>query len=820
MLAAALLASVAAWRASRPTPVAPLPAAVAPAPTLPEPDAGLDLQVAIAEPKGPRVCVLAGKLPVAGAQIVAAGFHGTADSGGCVDLPPPATRDFTVCARAARGAACERSTRLGDAWLPVTLRLESAGKLRVDVGNLRGKPVAAFVTVSYGDAPFTEPTSVNGVAMFDRLPVGKAMVGVEAKGSLSEPRKEAQVPRSDLARVRFALAPASPLSGVLLGPSGCGVGWQRIEAISAIDATRHLASHRGDAGFVFDDVAEGPYDLRVEAEGFARALIPVAAPAEKLKLVLEPGYPLDVTVLGTQGEPLSDAPLTLSGGQLTASTGDGGIAHIDGLPAHPVRLIALPPDGYRCRAGVSQEITPGPELAQVTLQFTEGKTIAGTLVNAKGAPVAGEVWATSNGSSHLDDATAASWLSAHATTLDGHFTLSCLRDGDYLVGARVTGGLDSQLRASKKENVRAGTHDVRLQLATGATARAKVTDAKGRPLENLSVNGSEEMEFPGGAFEVNVKAGETSALVISAKGYLSKRVEVTVADGEQIDLGVVRLARASYARVTLIDRASHLGVEGATVATAPDAGIELDPAFSSSIGEAQVPCGDKPLTVRVQHPGYLPLEATINPAEPTTLELDPGASAHGRVIDRRGDSMYDVQVTARHGELIRTAELANDGTFNVRGLAAGEWTFTASPARTDRSRPLGVDAVKAEVSAGANVEVNLSERRTGADLTVETGTENAGVHLAGSLLRGVVPCPAIAGELYRLRQAADYEGKQVRGAYLFAGIPAGEYTFVLGTPAEYPNDEVVLCHAEPIRVSGDGLMRWTAHPRPVTLRAE
>ncbi|MFT3843128.1 MAG: hypothetical protein QM723_39455 [Myxococcaceae bacterium] len=776
--------------------------------------------MAIEEPKGPRVCVLAGKWPAAGAQIVAAGFDGTADEGGCVDLPPPLATTFTVCARAPRGSACTRSTRTtAGGWLPVTLLLESAGKLRVEVGNLRGHPVAAAVHASYGDASFTEQTSVNGVALFERMPVGDVRVTVEAKGFLNESGRYARIPRSDLARVRFALSPSSALSGVVIDSTGSGVDWQKLEAVSAIDNVIHAAAHRGDAGFTFDDLPEGPYDLRAEANGFARVAVAVTAPAEKVKLVLEPGYQMEVTVLAPNGSPLEGAEVGTALPNQTIRTDAHGTARLEHLPARALDLLVTPPEGHRCSASMTLSVTPGPDQPKVSAQFATGKEISGTLVSAKGDAVAGEVWAVGSDVRWLDGASALGSFAARIETANGRFTLGCLRDGTYRVGARSKGTFASHQKEVTQDGVAAGTHDLKLHVSTGASAKGRVVDASGRPLENFTLDHS-ELEAAGGIFETEVQPGKTDTVKVSAKGYQSRLIPVDAVDGQVVDLGVIRLAKTSLARVTVLDRVTRLGIDGASVASLADGGVELDAVLTDGRGEAMVPWTGNPLVVRVHHNEYPALETSIDPTAPSTLELDPGASAHGRVIDRHGDSMYDVKLLARHGELTRFAEIGADGTFTLRGLVPGEWTFNACPARHDRWKPLGVDPAKVEIAAGATTEVNLSERRTGADLTVETGTENTVIHLTGVLLSGAVVCPATATELFELQRAAAYAGTQVRGAYLFAGVPAGDYTFLLSNSDQLLGDPVVLCHAEPIRVSGDGLMRWTAHPRPVTLRAE
>ncbi len=822
LAALTVLGAGAALLLLRPKPLAPPAPAVAAA--MESTDAGLDVAVEVEEPQGPLVCARAGKQRVPNAEVLTRDFSGRAGADGCLRLPPP-TPPFTVCARGPKGAACfSGGDKKGDEWMPITLELSESGKLAVEVADLRGRPIGgADVTATTEGVDWHEQASDNGVAVFARLPIGAVSVRASARRFVSSENASARVVRSDLTKVRLELQEGSSLAGKVLDPEGRPVHFTSLLVRSADGEHERHATEVDDGGFLIDPVRRGPYDLEVEAPGFARSFTQADAPDERLRIVLQPGLQLRVHVLGPDGRPASVAvelAPTLDGPRFnprSSNTDPLGVATFDSVPAGDVRLTA----GAGRRMGCSTRVTTtvrvrAPE-ASAEVHFDEGLEIDGVLVDGKGRPLHGFVSAVQEGAPLTRDGVSPL---AGNEALDGGFELRCLRPGRYSLHAWALPAVarmpDWQLPETMLSGVAAGSQGLKITCHTLGTVSGTVTNASGTPLAHFQLDGK-KIDSTSGRFTFTALPG-AGKLVLRADGFAPISVPYTVPDAEALELGSIRLSKAFTIAGRVVETETHLGIGGATVSPAADAGVRFSPAETDWEGNFQLELpGEREVQVLVEDARgmHAARTARLGPGQGATIELQRGVTVAGRALDRRGTPLAQALILATEVSGRTTGAFAQAGRFVVSGLSPGAVTFhgqTVGSVPTVRLAPLTV-----EVPPSGLDDLVLQERTGGADVEVAVdGVALLDERSEAYLLAGTAGLPSRASQLDDVLGAFSVVfSERVRDRFLFRNVPEGAYTLLLVV-----RGAVTLVDAEPVTVEGNGLERFTAHPHPSAIEQD
>ncbi|QNP90821.1 carboxypeptidase regulatory-like domain-containing protein [Corynebacterium lujinxingii] len=184
-----------------------------------------------------------------------------------------------------------------------------------------------------------------------------------------------------------------------------------------------------------------------------------------------------------------------------------------------------------------------------------------------------------------------------------------------------------------------------------------------------------------GSIEVDGLRPGKYTVLIEADGYEPVEQSVKIGPGESKHLNVPGLvAMPGSISGKVVDESGH-AVSGATVTlTGPDGTPRTVQAGSD--GSLNVD-GLRPgeYTVRIEAPGYEPVEQTINigPGESKHLNV-PGlvakpGSISGKVVDESGHAVSGATVTLTGPDgTPRTVQVGADGSLNVDGLRPGEYT--------------------------------------------------------------------------------------------------------------------------------------------------
>jgi hypothetical protein len=312
------------------------------------------------------------------------------------------------------------------------------------------------------------------------------------------------------------------------------------------------------------------------------------------------------------------------------------------------------------------------------------------------------------------------------TNADGRFRLAGLRPGAYSLtakGAKLAAKGPTLVGLGVAEQVT----DVEILVGTAPAIRGVVVDEAGAPAADVEIAtfGPEDIEgksnakgefviegVPPGRYALFgrndqfLPAGRTPVEVADKD---VDGVKITVARGIRVKGHVERRQVCEVELDAGMRRPGAMPMFFSPVTTAEDGEFEIGPVRAGGVDlEARCASGDQ---------GKLHVEVAPGLA-PVTIEVKPGASIAGRVLDNQGKPVAAVSVMAGSNERTHIVNgmmvggvqgLTNArGEFELRGLSAGEYSLRV----LDRGRPL-------PMKSDADVKLTANEAKTGVTLEVQ-----------------------------------------------------------------------------------------------------
>lgn len=244
----------------------------------------------------------------------------------------------------------------------------------------------------------------------------------------------------------------------------------------------HEKRAEADGSFELPGVRDGRYELWVHADGFAphpgETEVEVAGSSvEGLEVRLDEGGTILGRVRGIAEERYERIEVRAYGKGVMdfegRPLGRGGSFRIEELPPNRYELIAVDADTGRQAKG-SVELEPGVEEVRVDLQFEEGVTLSGTVVEGD-APVVG-AFLHVEGQDVEHSATT-------TTERDGSFSVEGLEPGRYLVRVQ---NFDTGLHHAEEVDV-ATSRRRRIEIPTATVVGRVVDQADRSPLPGVTI---------------------------------------------------------------------------------------------------------------------------------------------------------------------------------------------------------------------------------------------------------------------------------------------------------------------------------------------
>jgi large repetitive protein len=677
----------------------------------------------------------------------------------------------------------QRVADLGD------VALESGLVIRGHVREATGTPVAearvsAFRDRSMGEDRGEARTSADGTFAVGGLRAGPYRLTVFAPGHAMVDREV----EAGTDGVEFVLETAGSLTGAVVDDRGQPVETFRVQArmpppsaaggrVTMMGPPRFESVSSPDGRFVVDEVAPGTYVVEISAPERATATVasvkvsPGAA-TDVGRVVLGAGGIVRGSVVDAAGAPVPAAVVTVQGIGRTfafgptaapeAVTDAGGTFEMRGVASGPIQVTARHPSFAEGRA--SAEVDPAKDPPEVRIALLQGGRIEGRARRRDGTAVAGAVNVFSRRSG-------ASFSPNSLTPIapDGTFVVEHVAAGT--VNVVLMEGAGGQLTSSKEREVeliegqtatvefvprdilvtgrvtRAGSAAGNLRLRVfgdhfnammmfgGATAPA--APGPQRMTAVTREDGSYEMlvDEPGkGTIRVETIDGAVS--------YPAQRVEFPDADTFAFDITLP----AAFVAGVVVDRETDQPLPKANVvamSARPDPNSRFGTAaVSNAISAADgrfrldVEPGEYKLSARAE--GFSGETITVTVGESGSsdvrLALSRGLSIRGRMVDVRGQGVGGLRIGAVTGDVTspRGGGMGTslpDGTFEIAGLAAGEFNLIAQS-------ELGFFALRPAVAAGTS-DVTLTLRRGGRVAVTALGPDGQPVRGAFASVRRV-----------------------------------------------------------------------------------
>jgi protocatechuate 3,4-dioxygenase beta subunit len=252
-------------------------------------------------------------------------------------------------------------------------------------------------------------TTTDGLGAFRFLhaPPGSITLRAEADGFACAELPQVQLQRNEANEFHLVLAPGSAIAGSVTDGAGRALAdaWIRAEALDLANQPAVRGRSGADGRFALQGLGVGRYRLHAAAPDHQRTVVePVAAPSANVVLRLQPQATFAVTVLDSQGTPVTDYVLqarraeSASGGRqaagparlvhVTAAQLVDGRMHVRGFDPGDWQITARA-DGHASSDTLNLTLEDDGNEPEVQLRLRQGGTLLGKVVDARGQPIAG-----------------------------------------------------------------------------------------------------------------------------------------------------------------------------------------------------------------------------------------------------------------------------------------------------------------------------------------------------------------------------------------------------------------------------------------------
>ena len=480
------------------------------------------------------------------------------------------------------------------------------------------------------------------------------------------------------------LGPTSTLRGKLIAGDGSPIAGAWVRASATGGATKTDATGQ----FTLDELAPGTYTPWAETDdwfGMAAEQVKLGL-GETSRLLVITGRPA-VFVEGQilhGGVPCEDGTLSLregvSGREVHDNSAIDGMVHVRGL------LPGTYAVGVTCRGAIEEDrhlslIVADKDLVAQTWDVTDGRTIAGVVVDASGAPVAGVTLAAR-------PISGSATLSAAVSDAQGRFLLRGLVAGPMHVvpikhGRRTMPDAPVAVTVGSSD-----VADLRVALAATGEVRGALLDPQGRPIVgaelSLRTARGDQRTSSGddGGFHFTRAAVGPSALVASLGGVslpLLDQPQLQVRVGVATSVALVSAASTGEISGVVMD-ATGRPLAGALVEAQAEGAVDTAGAGPPQLTDGRggftlAGLAGEAYTITV-HPlgGGEVRREHVKRGAPQVLTLAPGARVRGSVLAPGGgapDAFTVEVIDGRTGSRRAETFIATGGAWGFDGLAAG-----------------------------------------------------------------------------------------------------------------------------------------------------
>ncbi|HLL04500.1 MAG TPA: carboxypeptidase-like regulatory domain-containing protein [Myxococcaceae bacterium] len=432
--------------------------------------------------------------------------------------------EVVITAEAGNLGSAPRILTLEERLTQVTLELEEAGRLLVTVVDEAGQPVPQpqlMLRTPKGEMIRQEKAATGALVELGPIGVGDYVLYGQAEGF-----QDVEIParvKAGETSLELEMSRATLVSGQVIDEYG-----RPAPNVSVlVQPTGDNVMADADGRFIAQVPTPGLYELHAHHSEWGGGKVKVTAPASGVRLELELGAALEVTV-SAEGRRVEGADVVLWVEQQgifrsDRPSGPDGLVPMRGLPGGSYWMVASHPD-YLPSERQRVTVEDGQTL-KLTAELKPGASLSGDVMDEQGAPVAG---ATLMLMPRGGEPT--------ASDTRGHFEVRALRPGiTYRLEAKHP-GYDQVERAEGKP----GGPAVKVVLKRRPVFRGRVVGDDGAPVRRFRLD-EHDVSSPDGRFEVTLPvAGDRVIVSVDAAGYEPMMVDRPVAP----DLGDLVLQKA------------------------------------------------------------------------------------------------------------------------------------------------------------------------------------------------------------------------------------------------------------------------------------
>lgn len=537
-------------------------------PTHPAPTAVAEKSTPVAAPRLHGLVVSAKNEPVPGATVRMVGpVSATVESNylGEFRFEPSPEGAYFLDAEAGSAAATPVLVHFTAQTGLVVLHLSSAAGLSVSVVSATDQSPISNAAVeiraapTYGEALLKSGlTNEKGEYLVRGLAPGGYTAAAQAKGF--RPLSKLLSPQAGLTwEITLALAPGSEVRGTIVDEAGRGVARA---VVRPYPADRFFESRIGRQVTTFDTVSDksglfilpalepGTFRLNVTHSDFLPGWSDVftmeGTPKSGLTIKLEKGASVEGRVVKFDGSPVARAVVRVNAvaqevrgaGVRELIADDSGTFHLSGLPRARMHVVAS--DGSSSSENVAIDLDSG-DVRNLEIRLQLDGTITGVVTNRFGAAIE-NAQVVCVGMPR--GAVGTRPVLPETTDAHGRFTCSALAPGQFFLTATRPYPNNNQSPARRSAGISAmvGARDVRIVLPDDGTIVGRVS-LSGQTLNQFSIaldNSAEPRMFNSadGSFTLDGLAPGSYSLQIAGPSF-SRKLEVTVPEGDTLDLGMI-----------------------------------------------------------------------------------------------------------------------------------------------------------------------------------------------------------------------------------------------------------------------------------------